>query len=499
VTGYSAKARNRAGLARSIKTLLGQSAYDAFKRTGNYDQSALDAARAKRGSRPKPAKEDNKASGPTRVTPAPKSQLVAGTKILSSNSKRPGIIQSKRQTKDGREAFLVKWDDGHGMGVMTPDRLIVVETPSGPMMEADSTNAQPYYDKLTKHGVLVDRDGLAKKITDTTTLRDKAQADLNARVGWTDDDFNPRSRKHIDELADQFQVERPRSLKDIDLATTFPDDVTKRITELKSQNKLLQDLNVIRRSIGDDGRIHPKWTEAATGRWYTGDPPIQTLAAGVREFLVPEPGHGFMTLDWDQHELRFLAKMTGDPDLQAIFDQGLDPHVAVFERITGTTISTDPKRRKEQRDVGKMLNYALVYGLGPEGLASRLNVSTEEATQLIDAHFTRFPVMANWIEKTIQDGFRNGFVTTIAGRKIPIDTSTGFDRKGKAARQAVNYTLQGSSADHLVDVVKRLDEMDALGPTVQATIHRHVRLQGSLAQLEVGHGRHQRRAGRLSS
>lgn len=126
MAGYSTEARKQAALARSIKALLGVEAYRVFKKTGSYDKSALEAARKTPPSerRNKPSSAAKKTAShdqmeleipaPARVKPAPQSQLVSGATVESSNSHRPGTIIRKKQTKDGQDAYLVKWDKGGG-------------------------------------------------------------------------------------------------------------------------------------------------------------------------------------------------------------------------------------------------------------------------------------------------------------------------------------------------------------------------------------------------
>lgn len=463
--GFSDAARKSASTARRIKLLFGQHAYDAYKANGKLPAGYTAAGK------------DSKPS-PKRVKPAPSGQLRPGVKILSSNSQRPGTIQSARRTNDGAPAYLVRWDKG-GMGTMTPDRLIVVKQQEvhRPLTHPDSTGLQPIMDRVEKVGLRIDSPGLNEAIKDRTTRISQSQLDLNDALDWPaiadangidSVNFKPNSKKHVTALLAHRGAEPSRSINKAALAAILPEHITAQINVHKSLVKELQDLKQIKSRTEDD-RIHPKWTEAATGRWYTGDPPIQTLAGAVREFIVPEEGNEFATIDWHQHELRFLAELTQDPNLKKIFADNVDPHLAVYERVAGK-LSEDPTERKNQRDVGKMLNYALVYGLGPESLAKRLGIQDSQARQLIDNHFAQFPVMADWIRKTTEEGRRNGYVTTIAGRRIPIDAPTDPTGQDRSSRQAVNYTLQGSSADHLAEVLRRAAE-DPDFTTIKATMH----------------------------
>ncbi len=471
--GYSKEARSNASIARSIKQLLGEGAYKAYKETGEYNVAALKTAREKKRSAKKPRPSASKPK--KRVTPPPAGQLRRGTKIVSSNSKRPGRIEGTRTLKDGGKAYLVKWDDGHGMGVMTPDRLIVTEQAGGAPGKPDSTNAAPLYEKMSKRGIKVDTAGLSQAIDDGRALRDSRESELLALAnakGFRGDTFNPRRKADINELLRSMgrpEVQSPgeEALR----AARVPDDVLSAILSVTRTRKTVQDLEVLERSVDSDGRLRPDWKEAATGRWYTGNPPIQTLSAAVREYLVPDEGNGFVTIDWHQHELRLLAKITGDPDLKAIFESDVDPHIAVYEKVTGNKTSDVPATRKRERDVGKMLNYALIYGLGPIGLAERLGIPEDRAIELIDRHFAEFPVMAKWIKSTRAQAKKDGYIETLEGRKIPIDIDDDGYMDARAERQAVNYTAQGSSADHLVDLLNRIYGEDENDIHVLATIH----------------------------
>ncbi len=341
---------------------------------------------------------------------------------------------------------------------MTADRLIVVETSTGAPGEPDSTGARDLYNAMSAQGISVDLDGLNAEVAAVTARRDRAQNLVDDLTGI--EGFKPNSKKMMNEWLAKSKRGPLASIKQELLPAVLSQEELNLIGDLKKQKKTLQDLNTLRKHTDEDGMVRPTWTEALTGRWYTGEPPIQTLSAEVRKFLVPRPGNGFTTIDWHQHELRILARLTEDPDLQAIFESGADPHLAVYERTTGIKLSEDPAKRKAQRDIGKMLNYALVYGIGPEGLAARLGITDSQGQDLIDKHFAAFPVMAKWIRKTAIEGMANGYTTTISGRRIPVDTTAGTEEGGRAWREAVNYTLQGSSSDHMTDLLNRLRDDD---------------------------------------
>ena len=206
--------------------------------------------------------------------------------------------------------------------------------------------------------------------------------------------------------------------------------------------------------IGKDGRLHTTFDQAvaATGRLSSVNPnlqniPIRTpIGAKIREAFIPEPGWKLLSADYSQIELRVLAHISGDPVLRASFESGEDLHA----RIAGETFGVPPtKVTRQQRDIAKMINYGIAYGLSAFGLAHRLGLEQSEAADIIERYFARSAKVNQWLDDTIAQARRSGMVKTMFGRRryLPDINSKNPAARSAAERTAVNTPIQGTAAD----------------------------------------------------
>ncbi len=202
------------------------------------------------------------------------------------------------------------------------------------------------------------------------------------------------------------------------------------------------------------GRIHAHFnqTVAATGRLSSSDPnlqniPIRTeLGRQIRRAFLPEEGWKLLSADYSQIELRVLAHFTNDPGLVGAFDKGEDIHATTAAAVYGVALDeVDP----EMRRVAKAVNFGIIYGQGAFGLSQAIGISQAEARSFIDTYFERFANVPAFVEKTIGEGGRSGYVSTIMGRRryLPDLNSRNRNLKNAARRTAVNSVIQGSAAD----------------------------------------------------
>ncbi|MBI2177280.1 MAG: DNA polymerase I [Candidatus Tectomicrobia bacterium] len=206
------------------------------------------------------------------------------------------------------------------------------------------------------------------------------------------------------------------------------------------------------------GRIHTDFnqTVAATGRLSSSNPnlqniPIRTdLGRGIRRAFLPEKGWLLLSADYSQIELRVLAHFTGDPGLVKAFERGEDIHATTAAAVYGVP----PKEvTPEMRRVAKAVNFGIVYGQGAFGLSQTLGVPQGEAKSFIEAYFRRFARVPAFVERTIAEGAKRGWVSTLLGRRryLPDLQSRNRNLRAAAERTAVNSVIQGSAAD----VIKR--------------------------------------------
>ena len=231
------------------------------------------------------------------------------------------------------------------------------------------------------------------------------------------------------------------------------------IVPLVQRHKVLDTLvqtytKPLRARIGPDGRIHPTYvcTSSASGRILTTEPDLQRTpiatdeSAAIREALVAADGHVLVRADWSQLELRLLAHLAQDRALIEAYRRGEDVHV----RTAAALLGLQPAQvSAEDREVGKAVNYATIYGQGPQALGEQLDLPASRARAFIEAFFQAWPGVAAWRDRTIVEAHTHGFVTTFAGRRRYLPELTHRDRADQAygERAALNTPIQGSGAD----------------------------------------------------
>jgi DNA polymerase-1 len=212
---------------------------------------------------------------------------------------------------------------------------------------------------------------------------------------------------------------------------------------------------VLREAIApEDGRVHATFqqTVGASGRLITTDPDIQRTpirtADGkrIREAFVPREGWVMVSADWSQIELRLVAHVTGDERLREAFRTGEDVH----RRTAAEIYDIAPSEVDGiQRNVGKTVNFATIYGQGATALGQSLDMSRKEAKALIERYFEVYSGVRAWLDETVAQAHEDGFVETMLGRRryIPELASNNFSDRAYGERIATNTPIQGSAAD----------------------------------------------------
>lgn len=202
------------------------------------------------------------------------------------------------------------------------------------------------------------------------------------------------------------------------------------------------------------GRVHTSYNQTitATGRLSSSDPnlqniPIRTiLGKKIRGSFVAEKNQVLLSADYSQIELRVVAHLSGDANLIRAFQEGQDIH-----RTTAAFIFDVPLEKvdSDMRRKAKEVNFGVLYGMGPFGLAERTGISRMEAKQFIERYFKRFPKMKQFTESIITQVKTQGYVETMFGRKryLPDINSTMAQVRNAAERAAINLPVQGTSAD----------------------------------------------------
>jgi DNA polymerase I len=217
--------------------------------------------------------------------------------------------------------------------------------------------------------------------------------------------------------------------------------------------------------IGEDSRLHTTFNQAvaATGRLSTSNPnlqaiPIRTeLGREIRSAFVAGPGQRLISADYSQIELRILAHVSGEPKLRDAFERGEDIHTATATEVLGVEPA---KLTKAQRSIAKMINFGIVYGISAFGLSENLEIPREQAQEYIDAYLARFPHVQDFIARTIEEATKDGYVTSLLGRRRPVQEIRAQNRQTRSLgeRLAVNFVMQGSNADIIKVAMIRIHE-----------------------------------------
>lgn len=219
----------------------------------------------------------------------------------------------------------------------------------------------------------------------------------------------------------------------------------------------------------DTGRLHTRFSQtgAATGRLSSSNPNLQNipvrseLGRQIRAAFAPAPGMTLLSADYSQIELRLLAHFSEDKVLVEAFRKGEDIHARTAREVFGVEAGL---QTKEHRRVAKIINFGIVYGLSPFGLAQQLQIETKEAAQFINAYFTRYSGVREYLNTSLAETRKTGFTKTLFGRirQIPEINAPQVNLRNMAERTALNTPLQGTAADliklAMIEIARRLRE-----------------------------------------
>jgi DNA polymerase-1 len=204
----------------------------------------------------------------------------------------------------------------------------------------------------------------------------------------------------------------------------------------------------------ETGRLHTSFcqTGTATGRLSSSDPNLQNIPVRsemgrqIRAAFVASPGNTLLSADYSQIELRILAHFSKDPVLVEAFRTGQDIHARTAEEVFGVGPMA---QNAEHRRAAKAINFGIIYGQTPFGLAAQLSIDQKEASQFIAAYFARYRGVKDYLEASLAEARKTGMTRTMFGRTRPVPeiTSTQFNLRNFAERTALNTPLQGTAAD----------------------------------------------------
>lgn len=295
-----------------------------------------------------------------------------------------------------------------------------------------------------------------------TSAADAKAAELFAMIGT---EMNLSSPKQLQEvLFEKLGMPKTRATKTgystdaaslADLQASNPHPFLDGLLEHREQTKLAQIVEVLRKSIQADGRIHTTFdqTGTTTGRLSSSEPNLQNIpirsdvGSQIRAAFISDASHErLLTADYSQIEMRIMAHLSGDEGLIEAFKSGEDLHRFVGAKV----FSVDPADvTPAMRSKVKAMSYGLAYGLSAFGLAKQLRIDNKEAKSLMSDYFARFGGVRDYLRSVVEQARKDLFTTTVFGRKRQFGDLASSNRmvRDNAERAALNAPIQGTSAD----------------------------------------------------
>lgn len=347
----------------------------------------------------------------------------------------------------------------------------------------------PILAKMEQEGIYLDAEKLADIGAEQLRTLQKLESKIFSEVG---EEFNLNSPKQLSEvLFEKLGMKKPARAKTEyatgaevleELAEEYP--IAGLILEYRTLEKLRTTyIEALPTSIHPKtGRIHCTFNQsvAATGRLSCQDPNLQNIPVRSREgiairscFRPQKKGWSFVGADYSQIELRLLAHFSEDEELLRAFNEGEDVHAYTASLVFNLPITMVTP---EMRNQAKTVNFGILYGQGPYGLAKQLGISMQEAAAFIKTYFERYPKISHYLEACKEEARRTGLATTLTGRQRPIPEIGNQNPQIRAAaeRLAINTPLQGTAADLIKKAMITIDrEMAAKGWKGQMILQIH--------------------------
>jgi DNA polymerase I len=330
----------------------------------------------------------------------------------------------------------------------------------------------PVLARMEATGVALDRDALRSLADEFAIEISRLEAEVYASVGH---EFNLGSPKQLEQVL-FFELNLPKGrktktgystdaavLEDLRAAHPMVASLLDWRTYTKLRSTYVEALPTL---IAADGRLHTTFHQAvaATGRLSSSDPNLQNIPIRTplgrrirRAFVAGAPDVTLVAADYSQIELRILAHVSGDEHLKDAFARGADIH-----RETAARVLHKPPEEVtgDERSMAKMVNFGIAYGMSDFGLSSRANIPRAEAQEFITTYFATYSGISYYMLHIKDVARRQGFVTTLLGRKRAISELDARNPTLRAAgeRMAINMPIQGTAADIIKIAMIRLDE-----------------------------------------
>ncbi|MBV8341066.1 MAG: DNA polymerase I [Gammaproteobacteria bacterium] len=319
---------------------------------------------------------------------------------------------------------------------------------------------------MERHGVLVDRERLRAQSREFARGLQELLLRAHGEAGHEFNIESPRQLQQILFERLQLPVRRrtptgqPSTAEDVleELAESYP--LPRIVLEYRALAKLKSTYTDKLPELVNErtGRIHTNYAQAvaATGRLSSVDPNLQNIpirrpeGRRIRQAFVAPEGHLLLAADYSQIELRIMAHLSGDETLRAAFADDRDVHQATAAEVFGVALEAVSA---DQRRTAKIINFGLIYGMSPFGLARNLSIERAAAQQYVERYFQRYPGVKRFMDATRTQARERGFVETVFGRRLYLpDIRSGNPQlRQYAERSAINAPMQGTAAD----IIKR--------------------------------------------
>lgn len=226
------------------------------------------------------------------------------------------------------------------------------------------------------------------------------------------------------------------------------------------------------------GRIHSNMDQmgAITGRFASRDPNLQNLPVeathgiDLRAAIVPAEGFLLVSFDYSQQELRLLAEFSGEERMRDAFINHDDVHSLTASQILGVPL---PEITKEQRRVGKTINFGIVYGMSGFGLSDRLKIEPKKASEFITMYFERYSKVKAYFDTLVQKAKTRGYVETFLGRRRNAGglNAPNFQVRSAAEREVINFPLQGGAADIIKMAMVQMPDLSSFNARLVLQVH----------------------------
>jgi DNA polymerase-1 len=325
--------------------------------------------------------------------------------------------------------------------------------------------------KMEMRGVLVNRDRLDELGVELKQSMDLLQEEIYELAGVP---FNINSPKQLGEiLFDKLGLPVIKKTKtgystsaDVLEKLAPQHEIVEKILHYRQVGKLYSTyIEGLKKEIGTDGKIHSQFnqTVTATGRLSSTEPNLQNIPIRMEEgrrirqiFIPSEPDWYMLSADYSQIELRVLAHISGDENLQKAFKEGKDIHTQTAMDVFGVSEEEVTSLMRRQ---AKAVNFGIVYGISGYGLAQGLDIPQKEAREFIERYFETYPGVKRYMDSIVEQAKQEGYVTTLSGRRryLPKIHSRNFGERSFAERTAMNTPIQGTAADIIKIAMIRLD------------------------------------------